>query len=275
MKLSKDALEARASGDAMTRQQYVMTRANNLALMLNEMLTNLMQMQSQSQKPGAGSCNKPGGKNPKPGAGKQLSDIISQQQQLGDAMQKGKQGKSGKGSEGDKGEGEGKQGNKGKGSGGSGSGSEGQNGEYGSSEQLARMAAQQSAIRRQLQALQSQLATKGGGAARELREVQDKMDKNETDLVNKKLTPELVARQQEILTRLLQAEKSLRQQDEDDKRSSKNVPDPTRPIPGELLKYLKDKQVLNDYYRTIPPQLKPYYKAMVEDYYKLLGTNAK
>lgn len=274
MNLSKNALENRATGEALTRQQFVMTRTNNLALMLNEMLSNLMQMQSQAQQPGSkGSCNKPGGKTPKPGAGQQLGDIISKQKQLGNAMQQaqqaGQKGQGGKQPGGKQGQGQG-QGGSGQGLG-SQPGEEGSGGEYGSSEQLARMAAQQAAIRRQLQQLQSQLNSKGLGGAKELKEIQDKMDKNETDIVNKRLTSDMIKRQQEILTRLLQTEKALREQDEDDKRSSKNPPDIARPIPAELQRYLKDKQSQTEFYKTIPPQLKPYYKTMVEDYYKMLG----
>ena len=94
MQLTVDELENRNTGAAVAHQQYIMTHTNNLALMLNEVLANLMQMQSQPKDGGgSGSCSKPGGSNPKPGAGKQLSDIITEQQQLGDAMQQMQQGK--------------------------------------------------------------------------------------------------------------------------------------------------------------------------------------
>ncbi|XZF14464.1 DUF4175 family protein [Chitinophagaceae bacterium MMS25-I14] len=291
MKSATDALENRRPGEAMTRQQYVMTHTNNLALMLNEMLSNLMQMQSQAQKqPGNGSCNKPGGMNPKPGAGQQLSDIITKQQQLGNSMQQmqGKQqgqqkdgqqpgDKDGKeGNKGQKGQQQGQQagsqGQNGKGGNGGGQGSEGDNNnEYGNSEELARMAEQQAAIRRQLQELNSLLNSKGMGNAKELREIQEKMDRNETDLVNRRLSAEFKLRQQEILTRLLQAEKSLREQEQDDKRSSKTSQELSRPIPAELQKYMQDRQKMLDLYKTVPPQLKPYYKDMVEKYYQMIG----
>ena len=39
-------------------------------------------------KPGEGMCSKPGGKKPKKGAGQQLADIITEQQQLGESMKK-------------------------------------------------------------------------------------------------------------------------------------------------------------------------------------------
>lgn len=273
MKYSLDALENRRVGDAVTRQQYVMTRTNNLALMLNEMLSNLLQMQNQAEKnPGKGSCNNPGGKNPKPGPGKQLSDIITKQQQLGDAMQQMPGGKPGSKQQGGK-EGQQNQGQQGQQQGKSGQtgGSEGDNGEYGNAEQLARMAEQQAAIRRQLQQLNSLLNSKGMGNSKELKEIQDKMDKNETDLVNRKLTSEFQLRQKEILSRLLEAEKSMREQEQDDKRSSKTPQDLSRPIPPELQKYMQDRQKLIELYQTVPPQLKPYYKNMVEQYYQMIG----
>jgi hypothetical protein len=249
MQNATKALEDRRIGDAATRQQYVMTHTNNLALMLNEALTNLMAMKAQSQQPGNGSCSNPGGKKPKPGAGKQMSDIITQQQQLGNAMQQmagSGQSKSGK---------NGKQGN----------------GENGDAEQLARLAAQQAAIRRQLQDLSSLLNSNGMGNSKELRDLQQKMDKSETDLVNRRLSGELLQRQREIETRLLEAQKSMREQEQDDKRSSHTAPEISRPVPPELQKYLTDRKQLLELYKTVPPQLKPYYRKMVENYYQAIG----
>jgi hypothetical protein len=258
MGAAADALENRRVGDAATRQQYVMTHTNNLALMLNELLSNLMQMQNQGSQ---GSASSPTQGKPKPGAGQQLSDIITKQQQLGNGMQQMPGQKGQQGQEGQQG------GNQGKGN------QEGEGeGEYGSSEQLARMAEQQAAIRRQLQELSSLLNSKGLGNAKELKDIQDQMDKNETDLVNKRTnTSEFLQRQKEIMTRLLKAEKSLREQEQDDKRSSKSATEISRPIPAELQKYLQDKNKMMEMYRTIPPQLKPYYKNMVQQYFNIIG----
>lgn len=258
MQYAKEHIEARRIGDAVTRQQYVMTGTNNLALMLNEMLSNLMQMQSQAMKSQqSGNCQKPGGGNPKPGAGQQLSDIISQQEKMGDAMQQMQNAKQKR---------EGQQGGK------QGQGGQQQDeGAYGESEQLARMAQQQAAIRRQLQALQSLLNSKGVGNAKELKEIQEKMDRNETDLVNRRLSSELLLRQRQILTRLLETEKALREQEQDDKRSSRNTADQPRPVPAELQRHITDRQSLLERYRTVPPQLKPYYRNMVEQYYRMIG----
>ena len=286
MKAATTSLEARNIPDALVKEQYVMTHANNLALMLNEMLSNLMQQQNQAKKnPGnSGSCNNPGGTKPKPGPGKQLSDIITQQSQLSNQAAQQAQKPGGK-SQGQQQEGnqEGKEGKKpgdkgkpgsnqagGQGGNGSGQGQEGNN-EYGDAEQLARMANQQAAIRRQLQEMQSKLNGTGVGNSKELREIQQQMDRNETDLVNRRLTSEFLQRQKEIMNRLLETEKALREQEQDDKRSSNTAKEIARPIPAELQQYLQNRQQLLELYRTVPPQLKPYYKTMVEQYFKTIG----
>lgn len=265
MKNALEALEDRRIGEAMTRQQYVMTRTNNLALMLNEMLSNLMQMQSQAmQSKQKGSCNNPGGMKPKPGMGQQLSDMITKQKQLGDAMQQMEDAMQKR-----QGQGKPKDGQQ---QGQSGSNNSQQNGgEYGNAEQLARMAEQQAAIRRQLQQLQSLMNSKGMGNGKEMQEMQQKMDRTETDLVNRRLSSELLLRQREILTRLLETEKAVREQEQDDKRSSKTPQEIARPIPAELQNHLKERQNLLEVYKTIPPQLKPYYKTMVDAYFKMIG----
>lgn len=267
MGAAADAIEGRRVGDAVTRQQYVMTHTNNLALMLNELLSNLLAQ--QSQQPGqAGSCSMPGGKSPSQSPGQQLGDVITKQKQLGDAMQqmkgsqRGQQGEQ-QGEQGKDGEGGTKDGQRG------GSGGEG---EYGDAEQLAKMAEQQATIRRQLQEINRMLNSKGLGNPKELQELQKAMDRNETDLVNKRMSGELLARQKEILTRLLQAEKSLREQEQDDKRSSKSAEEVARTMPAELQQYMKDRQQLLELYKTVPPQLKPYYRAMVQQYYQLIGS---
>lgn len=269
MRKTLRAIENRSIGEAMTRQQYVMTHTNNLALMLNEMLSNLLSMQSQSQQGKAGQCENPGGATPKQGKSgmsQQLSDVITKQKELGNAMQQmenalqKRKGGSSKGEDG-------------KPASGGQQGQPGESNEYGDAEKLARMAQQQAAIRRKIQELASMLNSKSmGEQAKELRELQEEMDKNETQLVNKRLGSELLLRQKEILTRLLEAEKSIREQQQDDKRSSKSAKETSRPIPAELKEKLKEQKELTEQYKTTPGTLKPYYKSIVERYYQQLGT---
>jgi hypothetical protein len=120
--------------------------------------------------------------------------------------------------------------------------------------------------------LASKLNSKGmTGLSKELRELEQKMDKNETDLVNRRVNPDMQLRQKEIETRLLEAEKSMREQEQDDKRSSKSADDVTRPVPPALQKYITDKQQMLEQYKTVPPQLRPYYREMVENYFQIIG----
>jgi hypothetical protein len=265
MRWAIGALEQRHSMDAATKQQYVMTHTNNLALMLNEILSNLMQEQSQSQKgSGKGKCNKPGGMTPKPGGSgsKQLADIISKQQGLGQSMMKGKDGKP---KEGDQ---SGKQGKSGQ----QGSSGNQNGGSDGNAQELVRMAQQQAAIRRQLAQLNQLLNSEGNTSiAKDLKDLQEQMDRNETDLVNRKLDAEFYLRQKEILSRMMENEKSLREQEQDDKRSSNSAEEISRPVPSELQQYLQENNQLKEQYKTIPPTLKPYYRQLNEIYFKQVG----
>ncbi len=281
MKKAVDALENRNQSGAVTYQQYVMTHTNNLALMLNGLLSNLMQQQNEGKQGGEGSsCPKPGqkpgpgkagkGKNPQDGPGSQLSDIITEQKQLGESMQKMQQ-QGGKKPGSKQGQKPG-QGQPGQGQNGSGQGEEGDpNGEDGNAEQIARLAHQQAMLRKKIQELTSLLNSNGLGNSKEMREVEQKMDKNETDLVNRRLTNELLMRQKEIETRMLEVEKSLREQEQDDKRSSKSGEEISRPVPPALQKYLTDQRQLLELYKTVPAQLKPYYRQMVDNYFHIIG----
>jgi hypothetical protein len=109
------------------------------------------------------------------------------------------------------------------------------------------------------------------GEAKQLRELEGKMDKNETDLVNRRLSNEIMLRQRDILTRLLETEKAVRNQEEDEKRSSQSAKELSRPIPPMLQKYFTDQKSLLELYKTAPPQLKPYYRKMVENYFLYVG----
>jgi hypothetical protein len=278
-------LEQRVVPQATVNQQYVMTGANNLALMLNEMLQQLQNMQAQQQnqqgQPG-GSCSKPGknpSKKPGKGMGMQLGDIITQQQKLGDAMKqlmekmaKNGQPKDGKDGKDGKKPGE-KPGEKpgGEKHGGEKPGDKPGGGEQGGgeSEQMARIAAQQAALRKQLNDINNQLR-KDGKSNPNLTKIQQDMDRNETDIVNRRLTSEILQRQSEILNRLMEARDALREQEQGKERESQSGKDGTREIPQQLKDILRDRQSVIDYYKTVPAELKPYYKQMVEEYYQYI-----
>lgn len=137
------------------------------------------------------------------------------------------------------------------------------------SEELAEMAAEQERIRRALQEMQEKMKNEGqmpGG------ELPGKMEQTEMDLVNKQLTDQLIERQKQILTRLLDAEKSMREQDMDDERKGETAKDYEKEIPKAFEEYLRLKEKEVELLKTVPPKLYPYYKKEVNEYFKRMGT---
>ena len=137
------------------------------------------------------------------------------------------------------------------------------------SKELAEMAQKQAALRQALQQLADELGggnTEDGKLAKELQKIADQMDQTEEDIVNKRITLETIQRQEEILTRMLEAEDSERQRKQDNERQSNTAKEISRPIPPEIQEYLKKRAAELDLYKTVSPELKPFYKNLVEEY---------
>jgi len=131
------------------------------------------------------------------------------------------------------------------------------------------MASRQAALRRAFEAKQKKLREQGKGS-KELQGIIDEMDKVEIDLVNKQLRNETMKRQQEILTRLLRHEKAERQREFDEKRKSEVAQEQEKTLPPSLEEYIKKRKAEVELYKTVSPSLKPYYKNLVEEYFKKL-----
>ena len=111
-----------------------------------------------------------------------------------------------------------------------------------------------------------------GKGDKALDELMQEMDKIETDLVNKRLTNEMLKRQQDILTRLLEAERAEREQEQDEERQAQTAKQQPAKMPPALEEYLKKRRSEVDLFRTVSPALKPYYKQLVEEYIKGAGS---
>ncbi|PTX22424.1 uncharacterized protein DUF4175 [Pontibacter mucosus] len=136
------------------------------------------------------------------------------------------------------------------------------------SEELAKLAAEQEALRNALKELEKQGAKPGEkGQNGNLGNISKMMEQSETDLVNKRLTEQTIQRQREILTRLLEAEKSARERELDNKREAKTAQDIARKVPPSFEKYIKAKEKQTELLKTIPPALTPYYKQKVNEYF--------
>ena len=94
------------------------------------------------------------------------------------------------------------------------------------------------------------------------------MEESESDLVNKQLTEELIKRQKQILTRLLESEDALRERDQDEERKGETANEYEKLVPNTFEEYFKLKEQEIEFLKTIPPKLYPYYKNEVNEYFK-------
>ncbi|MCX7727874.1 MAG: hypothetical protein N2203_00220 [Bacteroidia bacterium] len=246
MNQSSQQLSEHNSSAASMHMQKSLTSINTLALMLNESLENLQkQMKNPSEKPGSGSCKKPGsGQGQKPSlqpSKPKLSDLQKQLneqlKQLKDGMQKSQQ----------------------------------QNGKLpGNSlaEQLAKMAAQQEMLRQQLQELIQKLKQQGKNPGGDIASM---MEETEKDIVNNKITQQTLMRQQEILTRLLESEKAIREQEEDQKRESKEPKNYPFSNQSKNLEYNNQHLKEIEDLQSVPIYLKPFYKEKAEQYFNTIN----
>jgi hypothetical protein len=229
----------RITPEASRNQQYAMTSMNNLALMLSEALDQLQNAMKN-------------GKSGK-GKGKQqsVSGLARMQQQLNQNMQKAREQMQ-------------RQGNPGK----------SQNGNNENiSEQLAKLARQQQEIREALQKINREDNKDGTGSLGNLDKISQQMEQTERDLVNRRISEEAIKRQQQIQSRLLEAEKAEQQREQDQQRESNAGKD----IPPGYIKALQEYRQANEkqteQVKTIPPALNFYYKLKIKSYFDLL--NAK
>ena len=94
------------------------------------------------------------------------------------------------------------------------------------------------------------------------------MEQTETDLVNKRLTEQTLIRQQQILTRMLEVEKSARERDQDSKREAQTGQAKPPGFPPAFEKYQPARQRATELLRTTPPALTPYYQREVGEYFQ-------
>jgi len=241
IKASLEEIGERSTASATMRQQYAMTSFNNLALLLDEALQQ-MQMQMANKMPGTGNCENPGGAGSKPSKGK----MSKMQEEMGkklEEMQKALE--------------------KGEKPGGEKPGM----GSQGMSKEIAKMAAEQAALREEIQKRAQQLNERGKGEGKGLEDIARDMEKTEEDLVNMDITRETLKRQQDILTRLLESEKAEREREYEEERQSERPGEYKISNPEKYLEYNRRKAKEIELLRTVPPDMKPYYKERVNEYF--------
>ncbi|MDT0555587.1 DUF4175 family protein [Patiriisocius hiemis] len=261
----------------ISSQQYTVTGANELAIMLSDMLNS---MQNQMMMMGSG-------KGKGKGQGFQLPDIIEKQESLSEKMEegskKGKGKKPGEGSEG-KGEGEGESGESGESGDGEGEGQDGKNGKDGKGNkdgkgsngegegeqpseddmgEIFEIYKQQQQLRQQLQDKLSKEGLDGKGG-----DILKKMEGIEQQLLDKGFNERTLEQMLNLKYELLKLDKADFKQGQEEKResqtNSKDYSNTLRLSPEDIKKYFNTTEVLN---REALP-LRENYKQKVNTYFK-------
>jgi hypothetical protein len=238
---TQEALDDRRAGKAQSSQQMVMMSANNLSLLLGEVMDQMKsQMKSKSQCKKSGNCNKPGSGKPKPGFGKPKKQAQSLKQQMQKMLDQMKDGKG-----------------KGKGN--------GKNGKKPTKGDLGKMIAEQEKMQKMLQDLSNSQGI-SPQTAKKLREIKNISEQVENDLINQNITPTTLKRQELILTRLLEAENSEFKRDQDNKRESNSVKNQKISNPKDIFKYKEEREINNDILIKNNIKLKQFYKEKYKKY---------
>ena len=271
---SLDRLAQNQMRQGVSSQQYTVTGANELAILLSELLNN---MQNQMKMNASGSGQGQGqGKGEGEGKGFQLPDIIKKQESLSEKMKEGLKGKEGgeKGKE--KGQGEGESQGEGDGDGNGENGQNGSDGKQGNQEgksgngnseqtngELYEIYKQQQMLRQQLEERLNKEGLKGKGG-----DLLKKMEGVEQQLLDKGFNQGTLQQMLNLQYELLKLDKATFQQGQENRRESetnrKNFSNTLRVSPEDIKKYFNTIEILN---REALP-LRPQYKEKVQTYFK-------
>jgi hypothetical protein len=247
-----EAIDDHRKKDIEKHQQLVMTSYNNLALLLNEALQ-AMQQQMNSEMQGNGSCENPGKGRPKSGQSMSTGDMKEMLKKQLEEMQKGSNpGGNKPGSK--PGSAPGKEGEPGQGLPGLGT------------KELARMAAEQTAIRQRLEQLKQELNKEGKGLGNQLNPLLKELEAQEKDLLLKRVNPQTIQRQKEILTRLLESENAIMKRGYEEKRESQSAKDLEKGNQIRFDEYKRSKWNELELIKSIDPSLQLYYKQRSDAY---------
>jgi hypothetical protein len=134
-------------------------------------------------------------------------------------------------------------------------------------EEYARIALMQEALRRKLGELRKAMEQSGNGAgAKTLRETEKLMEEQEKELVNKRINQQLIERQKERQTRLLEHEKSDRNQQTEEQRQASAPGNYAPTAPASIQKYMQEKRTEREAMRRPPAELTPYFREKVNSY---------
>jgi len=231
-KAIRDLIDRRRHS-AASRQQFAMTHVNNLALMLNESLQDMQMQMAMMQ--GMGEPDQTGQGAPS------IQDIIDQQEkanQMLEQMREGHQPEPGETGE-----------------------------QMSHSEQLARMSAQQEAIRNMLRELTDEIRKDHTIGTGELESLQQEMEQTELDIIKDQISRQTMIRQERILTRLLEHENALMKREKEEKRVG-NIPDFYKlSNPEEFFEYNKIESGEMEFLKRKNIKFNNFYDQLIDNYF--------
>lgn len=222
-------------------QQVVMMEMNNLANLIQDILSNMQEQmkalgKAKSQGKPSMACKKPGqGKNKKSGAQvKQMQqELKNQLLKLHEGMQKGL-----------------KPGTK----------------------NFAEAAQMQAQIREKLSKLRKQSQKIGNvQLGNQIKQTEKLMDEIERNLLNKTLNATLINKIKKIESRLLAHQKAKQKQEQDQQRQGKEGNKISTSSPRELEDFLEETKNSKENLQYISPDWSPYYKNKVDKYLKIIN----
>jgi len=221
---------------AQASQQKALTSANNLALLLSEVLDQMQdqQMNSSSSSSSCNKCKNKGKGQPK----KQMGEMRDMQQQMKNQMQQML----------DEMKKNGPQNNNG--------------------EQLAKMLMQQEMMQKMMNDMMN--GELSPDAAKYLQEANKMIEQNIKDLINRNITQQTVNRQEQILTRLLKAENSQNERETEQKRRSTEAKEYKLSNPDKAFEEKESEIRFNELLQVSNLKLKDYYKNKYKEYLKNL-----
>lgn len=222
-----EQLEEALFPQARSSQQFVITATNNLALLLNESLEQLEKQQANAQ-PGDQQCENPGGQGSNGMQNlKESSESIKQQlQKMIDQMKNGNS--------------------------------------QGLSKQMGQSLMQHEMMQQMLRDLMNN-GTIGSDAQETFKKIDEMLEQNRKELMNKSINAETIARQNLITTRLLEAEKAEMEREFEDKRESESA-DEFYSNPVKFFEYKEKENFSIEYLNRNSNTLSNFYNKKYKNY---------
>lgn len=220
--------------EAGVNQQFVITAANNLALLLSDVLKQIEdQMNSAAQGDESCESGKPGGP-PMNSIKKQAESIKQQLERMIEEMRKG-------------------------------------NGKP-TSRQLSESLIQHEMFQQMLRELMNS-GQLGNESRKQLMQIDQLLEQNRQLLMNKQVNPVMINRQKEILSRLLEAEKAEMERDQDNKRESNTADDKFYSNPARFFEPKEKNSVTIEDFERNSLKLNNFYQKKFKNYVENMNNN--